>query len=127
VNLAPPENGVLPGSTITIGSLVLTSLCPPNVAEIEFSATTGSFSINSSSLLSFDNAAPPTPSIAPSVSVGPTPFPILDISYTNSSSTTESTTFYAIGSPSGKIIIGHITLSVSPSGCTSNGYATTLN
>jgi hypothetical protein len=117
----------LPGSPVTIGALVLTPVYPTNSCEIEFSTATGAFSINSSSLLSFDNATPPTPSIAPSVSVGATPSSILDITYTNSSSTEESTTFYAIGSLSGKIIIGHITLSDSPLGCMSNGYATTLN
>jgi hypothetical protein len=51
----------------------------------------------------------------------------LNLSSSNTASSEQATTFYAIGS-SGKITTGQITLFVSAAaGCTSTGYATTLN
>jgi len=126
VSLASLQNGILPGSTITIGTLVLTPLCSQDDNQVEFSTTTGSLNVTWSSVENYDGgtAAPLVPQV---LGIGPQPSVLLTVVSNNTLSSTESTTFYAV-SPSGKIITGHITLWVSTAtGCTSTGYATTLN
>ncbi len=119
-------SGGSPVSPISIGSLVITPSCTVDNFQVAFSATTGTYKITWSSVVSI-NGGTVAPSIPETISVGPSPSVLLNLSSNETSTSTQATTFYAIGS-SGKIITGQITLFVSSGdGCTSTGYATALN